>query len=80
MARTMLIMDWAKDEFPEPIPCKATIYSYAKNGFIIPAPKKAGRSWIVEPTARFVGETGKPVIKSDDDPRLKRILKDGTSP
>ncbi len=52
---------------------------YAKNGMIYPLPFKAGRCWRVEATARFIGMAEKPEISKDLDPRLMRILEDGTS-
>lgn len=80
MARTMLIMDWAREELSEPIPCQATLIKDAKCGLISPPPFKSGRRWRIDSTARYVAEREKPVIKSDDNPRLKRILEDGSSP
>ncbi|WP_041867087.1 excisionase [Sodalis glossinidius] len=79
MARMQRIKDWANDEFGENPPSYATLLFYAKNKMIFPHPKKAGRTWWVEKTARFVGISNKPIIKKDDDDRLKRILSDGTS-
>lgn len=52
---------------------------YAKSGMISPPPFKAGRCWRVDATARFIGMADKPVIKKDDNPRLKRILEDGAA-
>lgn len=52
---------------------------YAKSGMISPPPFKAGRCWRVEASARFIGMADKPVVKKDDNPRLKRILEDGSS-
>lgn len=80
MSEYVNLEDWAKDKLTAPIPCKATLIKYAKNGLIHPRPFKAGRCWRVEETARFVGMAGGPISKKDDSPRLKRILDDGTSP
>lgn len=77
MARRILLTDWAREEFGEPIPSSVTLSKYAKNGMIFPPPVKVGRSWRVEPAARYVGMTVKPVTKQDDNPILKRILNDG---
>lgn len=79
MARTVLIMDWAREELSEPIPCQATILKDAKCGLISPPPFKSGRHWRIDPSARYVGKRDQPVIKSDDNPRLKRILGDGAT-
>lgn len=79
MSRTMKLSDWAKEEFDEPIPSYPTLIKFAKNGMILPPPFKAGRYWRVDRTARFVGMSARPVVKKDDDPRLKRILEDGAT-
>lgn len=78
MARTQTLMEWAKQEFSEPVPSYQTLIRYAKNGMISPRPYKAGRCWRVELNARFIGFIEKPVIKKNDDPRLMRILEDGS--
>ncbi len=77
MARKILLSEWAKDEFGDPIPSITTLNKYAKNGMIFPPPVRVGKSWRVDPSARFVGITVKPVINPDDNPILKRILEDG---
>ncbi|QIP93099.1 MULTISPECIES: excisionase [Serratia] len=79
MSRTIKITDWAKEEFDEPVPSYPTLIKFAKNGMISPQPVKAGRHWRVERTARFVGMAVRPIVKKDDDPRLKRILEDGAT-
>ncbi|MDC9589679.1 MULTISPECIES: excisionase [Xenorhabdus] len=78
MARTQTLIEWAAHEFSEPIPSYQTLIRYAKNGMISPRPYKAGRCWRVEKSARFIGLIEKPPIKKDDDPRLMRILEDGS--
>lgn len=80
MVRKVLLSEWAKDEFGEPIPGITTLNKYAKNGMIFPPPVKVGRSWRVEKTANFVGLTVKPVINKNDSEVLKRILNDGETP
>ncbi|EOI6865229.1 excisionase [Yersinia alsatica] len=77
MARTQTLTAWANEEFDEPVPSYPTLIKYAKNGMISPPPMKAGKCWRVEKTARFIGITVKPVLKKDDDPRLRRIMEDG---
>ncbi|MEN4905685.1 excisionase [Rahnella bonaserana] len=79
MARTLTLDAWAQDEFSDPIPSRPTLMKYAKSGMISPPPFKAGRCWRVEASARFIGMTDKPIVKKDDNPRLKRILEDGSS-
>ncbi|XTZ40268.1 excisionase [Salmonella enterica] len=77
MARRILLSEWAKEEFGDPVPGITTLNKYAKNGMISPPPVKVGRSWRVDVNARFVGMTVKPVINKDDSEILKRILSDG---
>ncbi|WBF44484.1 excisionase [Serratia rubidaea] len=77
MSRTIKLTDWAKTEFDDPVPSHPTLIKYAKSGMIYPQPFKAGRCWRVDKTARFVGMSAQPVMKKNDDPRLKRILEDG---
>lgn len=80
MARKVLLSEWAKEEFGDPVPGITTLNKYAKNGMISPPPVKVGRCWRVEKTARFVGMTVKAVIKKSDSEVLKRILEDGETP
>ena len=77
MARRILLAEWAKEEFGDPIPSTTTLNKYAKNGMIFPPPVKVGRSWRVDPNASFVGMNVKPFIKENDSDILKRILNDG---
>ncbi|MEF3110378.1 excisionase [Raoultella sp. WB_B2P2-3] len=77
MARKVLLAEWAKEEFGDPVPGITTLNKYAKNGMIYPHPVKVGRSWRVESTARFVGMTSMPEVKRQDHPLLRRILEDG---
>ncbi|CFR18109.1 excisionase [Yersinia frederiksenii] len=77
MARTQALTVWAKEEFDEPVPSYATLIKYAKSGMISPPPMKAGKCWRVDKTARFIGMETKPIVKLNDDPRLKRIMEDG---
>lgn len=76
VSRMVTLTVWAREEFDDPIPSKATLCKYAKNGMIFPLPKKVGNRWRVERSARFVG-IEKPLIKENDNPLLKRILEDG---
>ncbi|MBJ9266559.1 MULTISPECIES: excisionase [Citrobacter] len=77
MSRLILLSEWARSEFGEPIPSKSTLNKYAKNGMIFPLPCRVGKSWRVEANARFTGLTTEPVIKNQDHPLLRRILEDG---
>ncbi|EEC8936121.1 excisionase, partial [Escherichia coli] len=42
MARLILLTEWAKEEFSEPVPTPSTLSKYAKAGMIFPLPKKVG--------------------------------------
>ncbi|MDU1091933.1 MAG: excisionase [Leclercia adecarboxylata] len=79
MSRLVLLSEWAKREFGEPVPGTSTLCKYAKNGMISPPPCKVGKSWRVEVTARFVGLSAEPEIKKQDHPLLRRILEDGAT-
>lgn len=79
MSRLVLLSEWAKLEFGEPVPGASTLGKYAKNGMISPPPCKVGKSWRVEVSARFVGFSAEPVIKKQDHPLLRRILEDGAT-
>ncbi|ENF3262522.1 excisionase, partial [Escherichia coli] len=45
MARLILLTEWAKEEFSDPVPTPGTLSKYAKAGMIFPLPKKVGRHW-----------------------------------
>lgn len=77
MARKILLNEWAKEEFGEPIPSIKTLTRYAKNNMINPPAIKEGRRWRVDKDARYVGMLTSPVITKNDNPVLKRILSDG---
>ncbi|MBS0877614.1 MULTISPECIES: excisionase [unclassified Tatumella] len=76
MANWIVLEDWARQEFGAPVPGKATLHKFAKNGMISPPARKVGRTWRVESNARFIGFV-KPVTKESDNPILRRILEDG---
>lgn len=79
MARLKTLYAWAIDEFGDSAPCKATLRNYAKHNMIYPPALKAGRHWMVEANARYIG-TVKPLIRPTDSPLLKRILSDNSLP
>lgn len=79
MARLVTLQQWATSVFGEYAPCGATLYSWAKNGFIQPSPQKAGRRWFVEPDALYVGQQVQPEIPTTSNPVLKRIFANGPS-
>ncbi|WP_410733971.1 excisionase [Citrobacter portucalensis] len=68
MSRLILLSEWARSEFGDPIPSKSTLNKYAKNGMIFPLPCRVGKSWRVEADARFTGLTTEPVIKKSRSP------------
>ncbi|WP_077239336.1 excisionase, partial [Escherichia coli] len=71
MARLLLLPEWAKEEFSEPVPPPGPFRKYAKAGMIFPLPKQGGRHWRVEPRARFVGMVNKTGVIAPDHPALK---------
>lgn len=75
MARLKTLYEWAIEEFGDSAPCMATLHKYAKNNMIYPPALKAGRHWMVEANARYIGMV-KPLIRPTDSPLLKRILSD----
>ncbi|EFX27088.1 Excisionase [Escherichia coli O55:H7 str. USDA 5905] len=44
MARLILLTEWAKEEFSEPVPTPSTLSKYAKAGMIFPLPKKSWKT------------------------------------
>lgn len=79
MARLKTLYEWAIEEFGDSAPCKATLCNYAKHNMIYPPALKAGRHWMVEANARYIGMV-KPLIRPTDSPLLKRILSDNSLP
>lgn len=49
------LMAWAAKQF-DPPPAERTIRLWVREGRIVPAPLKIGRTYYVEPTARHIAE------------------------
>ncbi len=77
MARLILLTEWAKEEFSEPVPTPGTLSKYAKAGMIFPLPQKSWKTLASGSSSRFVGMVNKPEVIATDHPALKRILEDG---
>jgi hypothetical protein len=79
MSRLVLLSEWAKREFGEPVPGASTLSKYAKNGMISPPPCKVGKSWRVAAgqNSRFPG--AKLLIASSqrgEDERLEALKRE----
>jgi hypothetical protein len=44
---------WAKREYGDKPPCRATLLKWVHDGRIQPAPEKHGKAWQVRPTAEY---------------------------
>lgn len=55
MSLKITLTAWAAKQF-DPPPAENTLRAWARNGRIIPAPVKVGRSYYVEPTAKHIAE------------------------
>lgn len=78
MARMIPLLDWAKDEFGELAPSERVLKKYAKGKMIAPPAVKIGHCWMVDREARFVGQIAMPKLPSNANPRLLRIISDGS--
>lgn len=79
MHQYLTLDEWAEDRYRSNPPGINTLRRYAKNGYFYPPARKEGRLWRVREDADLVWEKSQPVIKPNDDPRLMRILTDGSS-
>ena len=55
MSPKITLAAWAAKQF-DPPPSENTLRAWARNGRIVPAPLKIGRTYWVEPTARHIAE------------------------
>lgn len=77
MSRMISLIDWAKEEFGEQAPSERVLKKYAKGRMMAPPAVKVGRNWLVDREARYVGVIAEPVVSTNSNPRLKRIIADG---
>jgi len=47
---------WARDRYGESAPTVGTLRRWCRDGKIFPLPQKHGRSYFLEPNARYVGD------------------------
>ncbi len=45
--------DWAQQQLGERAPNMDTLRKWAREGLIVPAPEKIGRTWFVRPESRY---------------------------
>ncbi|MEZ2604933.1 excisionase [Kluyvera intermedia] len=77
MSRMISLIDWAQEEFGEQAPSERVLKKYAKGRMMAPPAVKVGRNWLVDSEARYVGVIAEPVVPTNSNPRLKRIIADG---
>lgn len=53
------LMKWAAQAF-DPPPAERTLRHWVKEGRIVPAPIKVGRSYYVDPDAKHIAEASRP--------------------
>jgi hypothetical protein len=58
MSKLVPLRIWAHDLYGEHAPFIGTLRRWARDGKIYPSPKKHGRSYFVEPDARYVDDHG----------------------
>lgn len=78
MARMVTLEDWAKDEFGDESPGPGTLRVYAKARMMAPPAVKVGRRWMIDREARYTGILAEPKIGPNANPRLRRIIEDGS--
>jgi predicted site-specific integrase-resolvase len=59
MALKITLTAWAAQEF-EPPPAERTLRLWVKEGRIVPAPIKVGRTYYVQPNAQHIAEASRP--------------------
>lgn len=50
----VLLAEWAKQTYSGAVPCATTLRKWARDALIQPAPLRHGRSYYVDPDARYV--------------------------
>ncbi|GLY59320.1 excisionase [Pectobacterium carotovorum subsp. carotovorum] len=54
MTKLLTLEQWAKKNYEEPIPSQQTLWRWARNGNIYPAPEKHGREYRVHEAAHYI--------------------------
>ena len=78
MSRMVSLLEWAKDEFGSEAPSERVLKKYAKGQMIAPPPMRVGRRWMVDKEARFIGVVAEPQLPINVNPKLRRIISDGS--
>ncbi len=78
MSRMVSLLEWAKDEFGSEAPSERVLKKYAKGKMIAPPPMRVGRRWMVDKEARFIGVVAEPQLPINVNPKLRRIISDGS--
>ncbi|MBK5144685.1 excisionase [Budviciaceae bacterium BWR-B9] len=78
MIQMLTLEEWALDKYRSNPPSKSTLMKYARAGHFQPPARKEGRLWRVREDAELVGQLATPEIKRNDNPKLQRILNDGS--
>lgn len=52
--RRITLEAWALAEYGDDAPCIATLRRWAREGKVLPKPEKHGRTYYIEPGARYV--------------------------
>ena len=70
MAKLLTLEEWCDDNYKSNKPSIQTLWRWARNGYIYPAPEKHGRQYRVQPNAIYI---------NPKDVRLGKKIKDAQS-
>lgn len=54
MTKLLTLEEWAKRNYEQPVPSQQTLWRWARNGKIYPAPEKHGREYRVHEEAFYI--------------------------
>ncbi|HIE1217543.1 TPA: excisionase [Serratia marcescens] len=80
MLQMLTLEEWAAERYRSKPPSLNTLRRCAKEGHFIPPALKEGKLWRMRVDAELFGPLTAPVIKHNDNPKLQRILNDGSPP
>ncbi|POP42369.1 excisionase [Superficieibacter electus] len=78
MARMVSLEKWAEEEFGSLAPSLRTLKRYARGHMMAPPARKVGREWMIDRESRFIGILAQPRIAANANPKLRRIIEDGS--
>ncbi|MEH8795110.1 excisionase [Klebsiella quasipneumoniae subsp. similipneumoniae] len=79
MSRMVSLLEWAKDEFgSEARLIRRQRQMCIRDRMIAPPPMRVGRRWMVDKEARFIGVVAEPQLPIHVNPKLRRIISDGS--